>query len=121
MSPHLNSLELGMKAILSTCPWEEDYEVVDLPWSQEKLHRVQELSCDEGQTNGRLVFGIMNWDGNVNPHPPVQRAMKLLVDALEERGYEVSDYLKVRESGAHNFLRLFSGDHHRTLQLSMCS
>jgi len=94
MSPDLTSLELAMKAILSTCPWEEDHQVICLPWAQDKLRQVQELSCADGKKNGKLAFGIMNWDGNVNPHPPVQRAMRLVADALEEKGYEVRGLLK---------------------------
>ena len=90
-----------MKAVLNTCPWEEDLEVIDLPWKNETMSRVQALSCERGQQNGKLVFGVMNWDGNVHPHPPVQRALRLLVDVLEERGYEVRNLFQRIRADKH--------------------
>jgi amidase len=43
----------------------------------------------EGKARGEKVcVGIMWWDGVVMPHPPIQRALSLVVDALRAEGHE---------------------------------
>ncbi len=81
-----------MESILSTSPWEEDFEVLDMPWRDEKIRQISQRSTSRCGSNkdGKLVFGIMKSDGNVRPHPPVQRAVNLVADALEASGHEVS-------------------------------
>lgn len=39
--------------------------------------------------NGRLVFGVLASDGHVRPHPPIQRALNIVVSALRQCGREV--------------------------------
>ena len=34
------------------------------------------------------VFGIMHWDEQVMPWPPVRKAIQATVDAVKKQGYE---------------------------------
>lgn len=90
MCTDLSSLTMMMEWAVSSNGWQDDYEVVDLPWSDEKLANTRNRICQTGQSNGSLVFGMMKSDGRVYPHPPVQRALLMIEDALRQRGYEVS-------------------------------
>jgi amidase len=90
MCTDLPSLVMMMEWAVSSNAWQDDYEVVDLPWSNEKLANTRNRICQTGQNNGSLVFGVMKSDREVFPHPPVQRAMLMVEEALRQRGYEVS-------------------------------
>jgi len=92
MSPDLDSLTLLITAVLDTCPWEDDFEVIELPWMAEKFQRVLSRSCGKNKESPKLAFGMMKCDGNVSPHPPIQRAMNLVADSLLARGYEVGRF-----------------------------
>jgi len=43
-------------------------------------------------SNKHLVFGIINHDGNVAPHPPIQRALKLVVKTIEKLGHKTVEW-----------------------------
>ena len=77
-----------MKAILELRPWRDDIEVIELPWRNKSIQSIRERS-GKRVVQGSLTFGVMHWDGLVRPHPPVQRAVDLVVDALKEQGHEV--------------------------------
>ncbi|CAG8289766.1 unnamed protein product [Penicillium salamii] len=47
---------------------------------------------DVSLTKGKLVVGIMNWDGAVMPQPPVLRAMAHTRQALQKAGFEVIEF-----------------------------
>lgn len=89
MTRDLPSLITMTKAVLDTLPWNNDIDVIEMPWKDEALQSVRNRSCNQGERNGKLVFGLMRSDKTVNPHPPVQRALELVRGALLERGYEV--------------------------------
>ncbi|RMZ86331.1 hypothetical protein DV736_g6443, partial [Chaetothyriales sp. CBS 134916] len=76
MSTSIESLKLIQMALLSTQPWISDAEVVPMPWRPE---------YEEVEKN--LCFGLLNCDRYVMPHPPVLRALRLLQEALEQRGH----------------------------------
>lgn len=69
--------------------WREACEVVDLPWREGVWRSARARVCREGQVDGTLVFAVMGCDGEVRPHPPVRRAVGVVVRALRARGYEV--------------------------------
>ncbi|MCJ1436725.1 hypothetical protein MMC27_006107 [Xylographa pallens] len=92
MTADLPSLEMATKTILDTSPWKEDIDVLEMPWSDDKIQTVRNRACRRGERDGKLTFGIMNCDKFVLPHPPVNRAMKLVTQALLERGYEVIEW-----------------------------
>jgi amidase len=80
---------MAMKTALEDVPWQNDVDVIEMPWREDILQSVRNRSCGRGERNGRLVFGIMECDKTVTPHPPVQRAVRIVRDALLECGYEV--------------------------------
>ena len=90
MAADLPSLEMATKVILDTNPWKEDIDVLDMPWNVDRIQAVRNRVCRRGESDGKLTFRIMNYDKVVLPHPPVRRAIKLVTEALLERGYEVS-------------------------------
>ncbi len=89
MAADLGALELTMKAVLEASPWLDDCDVVEMPWREEKLQSIRNRTSRAGERDGKLVFAIMSCDGNVLPHPPVQRGIKLVTNALLQQGYEV--------------------------------
>ncbi|RMZ83950.1 hypothetical protein DV737_g1375, partial [Chaetothyriales sp. CBS 132003] len=76
MSTSIESLKLIQKALLSAKPWISDAEVVPMPWRPE-YEKIEKNLC----------FGLLNYDGYVMPHPPVLRALRLLQEALKQRGH----------------------------------
>lgn len=69
-----------VKSVLDQQPWFHDPKVVELPWASETL-----LS---GAT-GSKTFGYFDFDGTVMPHPPIRRAIKEVVAALQAQGHRV--------------------------------
>ncbi|RAL66771.1 hypothetical protein DID88_007554 [Monilinia fructigena] len=82
LSTSLGSLKTVMTTLLSTSPWLRDPAVVPIPWRNEA-----QLS-----TQRKLKFGIFWWDEMVQPHPPIQRALQMVVAALEGSGHEIMDW-----------------------------
>lgn len=81
-----------MRTVLDTSPWQDDCDVVEMPWRVEKIRSVRNRVSRRGEKDGKLVFAVMTCDGNIQPHPPIQRATKLVVDALLQQGYEVCPF-----------------------------
>jgi len=79
MSTSLPSLELLIKAILSTEPWQRDPDVVPIPWRESEIVK----------RNTKLCFASLSFDGIMQPHPPVQRGMRLVTQALKNAGHKV--------------------------------
>ena len=73
-----------MRAILAMEPWMDDPKVIPLPWRKAEENSVLERARTSG-----LVFGVMEWDGVVKPHPPIQRTIKQTVEKLRLEGHEV--------------------------------
>ncbi|KAH7109600.1 amidase signature domain-containing protein [Dendryphion nanum] len=92
MSTDLKSLIQLMKWVINCNSWQDDCKVVDMPWRDSVFTNTCSRICQPGRSDGSLVFAIMQSDGEVNPHPPVQRAIAMVTTALRERGYEVIDW-----------------------------
>ena len=84
MSTDLALLKYLMKCIIGKQNSLEDASLIDLPW------RVSSISESQPTLDGRPVFAVLRCDGNISPHPPVQRALNMVVRALQRQGYEVS-------------------------------
>ncbi|CAD6445955.1 9e052d19-2454-43ac-b681-e7888495d497 [Sclerotinia trifoliorum] len=82
LSRSLEGLELVMSSLLSTSPWLRDPAVVPIPWRED----------DRLKARKKLKFGIFWWDGMIQPHPPVTRALEMVVNTLEYAGHEVVDW-----------------------------
>ena len=98
MAADLGALGLAMEAILDTSPWQDDVDVVEIPWREEKLQSIRNRSSRRGERDGKLVFAVMGCDRDVQPHPPVRRAMKLVTEALLQQGYEVCQLSRIEGS-----------------------
>ncbi|KAF2713965.1 amidase [Pleomassaria siparia CBS 279.74] len=79
------SLRLVIKALLSQQPWLYDPLVHEIPWRTSQEDEISGLISK----GGRLCFGVLGSDGQVNPLPPVRRAVDEVVQALEAQGHEV--------------------------------
>lgn len=91
LSNDLQGIRLVFKALQDSSPWNYDMEILEIPWRKEKFDSILARKCDPSGTeaNGRLVFGVLEDDGHVNPHPPVRIALQRVKQALSSCGYEV--------------------------------
>ncbi|KAK3349053.1 amidase signature domain-containing protein [Lasiosphaeria hispida] len=85
MGPSIDTLRRVLKSMVSTEPWLRDPYVVPLPWREGEDYRPDDNHL-------KPTFGFMANDGVVTPHPPVQRALKMVKLALQVAGYDVIDW-----------------------------
>ncbi|KAF7913357.1 uncharacterized protein EAE98_011582 [Botrytis deweyae] len=112
LSRSLDGLELVMSSLLCTSPWLRDPAVVPMPWRKE----------NRPEAGKRLRFGIFWWDGMIQPHPPVTRALEMVVTALENAGHEVIDWCPPSHSvpeRLHPAIMNADGSHHIHQQLAI--
>lgn len=88
MATQVSGLELIMRSLLQTEPWKRDPMVIELPWKENVF-----LKMNEG-VSGRekMAFGIMVSDGYVNPQPPVERAIRMVIDVVRALGHKVCSH-----------------------------
>ena len=84
MATSIRSLKLSMQSVLETQPWLHDPLCVQLPWD-DSIHG-KSLEQDS------LTFGILRHDGVVDLHPPVQRAIRLVEEAIKRNGYRTLEW-----------------------------
>lgn len=92
MTTTARSLTLLFKAVLGQRPWDHDPLVVELPWRDEVERAMREMVEHSRTGSSGLAFAVMHDDGLVRPHPPVERAMKLVEQTLKKLGHRVSWY-----------------------------
>ncbi|KAM7192735.1 Amidase signature domain containing protein [Rhypophila sp. PSN 637] len=80
------TIRLVLKSLLSTEPWLHDPYIVPIPWRETEEHHAESGNLDPPY---RPAFGIMENDGVVTPHPPVQRALKAVKKALSNIGHKM--------------------------------
>ncbi|KAF2667159.1 acetamidase [Microthyrium microscopicum] len=83
LAPTARSIKLMMQAALTQEPWLHDPAVVEMPWREE----LAKLSTDQ-----KLTFGLYSSDGDVNPLPPVKRAMEKMKALILEMGHEIIEW-----------------------------
>ncbi|OAA57398.1 Amidase [Niveomyces insectorum RCEF 264] len=81
MARTVSSLELWLRAVLHTRPWDRDPGCLPMPWNAAEAERPAK----------ELIMGVLWDDGVVAPTPPVMRAMKHTVDLLTKAGHTVVD------------------------------
>lgn len=81
------SLKLLVRSLLDQEPWLHDPLCHEIPWREDHEEQVRHLI-----STSKLAFGIMKHDGVVTPHPPVQRAMNIVVKTLENQGHKVIEW-----------------------------
>ncbi|KAF5717943.1 general amidase [Fusarium mundagurra] len=79
MTVDRESLELFMEIALSKKPWLIDPSLTVKPWTPYKFDRP-------------LKVAVQWWDGVVQPHPPMTRALKEVAEACRKAGMEVVDW-----------------------------
>ena len=92
MSTSVDGLGLALRSVLSTQPWLRDPSVVPLPFRQDIVDSYLARVNEDGTSTVKhtpLKLGILWNDGAVNPHPPITRGQKLLVDAMRKAGHKV--------------------------------
>ncbi|KAH9944406.1 general amidase [Epithele typhae] len=82
ISGSLSGVRAFMKAVIGQQPWLLDPLVVRKRWIEEEYQL-----ADHG-FGKQLCFALMEDDGIVLPHPPLQRAMKMTADALRAAGHK---------------------------------
>lgn len=87
LSHSVASLKLVIQSLLSQQPWLHDPLCHEMPWRDDQEKQVRDLITTSG-----LVFGIIKHDGVAAPHPPVQRALDIVVRALEKLGHKVIEW-----------------------------
>jgi len=83
LSRSVDGLEVYTRALLALKPWEWDHTCMELPWNE---HAYQKAASAP-----RACIGIIQNDGVMTPHPPIQRAMNDVRQALVDAGHEVID------------------------------
>lgn len=78
LATSVGSLRLLVKSLLSQEPWLHDPLVLELPWKS-----APDLSGTP------MTFGILKDDGVVKPHPPVARAVDMVIKAIKRAGHQV--------------------------------
>lgn len=89
ISHSIASLKLLVQALLSQDPWLHDPLVHEIPWRHEYEQQTIDLINGSRHGSGNLAFGILEHDGQITPHPPVQRAMKIIKETLRRLDHKV--------------------------------
>jgi amidase len=100
MSKEIKSVETVFRALLECAPWRQDHNVIEMPWRAEKDNDITRRGGVPRSTPGRLVFGMMTFDGNVRPSPPIKRALTYVRRVLAESGHEIVDWNPPRHDTA---------------------
>ena len=75
-------------------PWLHDPLVHDIPWRYDLEREILELTGGVGDATkvGKLAFGLIKCDGQVQPVPPVRRALAIVTKALTDLGHEIVEW-----------------------------
>lgn len=87
----LEGIKIVFKALQDSSPWTYDDNALELPWRQEKYDSIIARRCNLSgiEPNGRLVFGMLDSDDHVHPHPPIRLTLRRVKQALLRCGHEV--------------------------------
>lgn len=91
LATSVESLQLVMKAVLSQKPWLHDPLVIELPWRDEQERQILDI-VSSTSSSSKLCFGVIRHDGVCTPHPPVLRAIDIMIHTLEKLGHEVIEW-----------------------------
>ena len=76
----VRALRLVMKSLISTEPWREDAAILNIPWRD---------SLEKIASEKELALGFFEHDGVVVPQPPMARALRMTIGAMERAGHKV--------------------------------
>lgn len=83
------ALKLVIQGLLSKQPWLHDPLVHEIPWRDEAEQAVLDITKNG---KGKLAFGVIRHDGCCAPHPPVARAVDIVVKTVEKLGHKVIEW-----------------------------
>ncbi|KAL3471563.1 amidase signature domain-containing protein [Aspergillus californicus] len=86
MGHSIDSLRLILKSLLSIEPWHNDPYALPIPWRSEKEFDPQT------ELGYKPAFGFLANDGVLTPHPPISRAMEIVKEALQLKGFQLIDW-----------------------------
>ncbi|KAI1362114.1 amidase signature domain-containing protein [Xylaria arbuscula] len=125
MSTSLGGLDLLLRSNLSTEPWLRDPAVVPIPFRDEISKQHELRANSDGTANGKmpLKLGVLWRDGAVQPHPPITRGLKIVVEAMRSAGHKTVDWNPPDQTigrGTHWQFLMADGAHdiHEQLALS---
>lgn len=76
-----------MKSLLTQQPWLHDPLVHEIPWRNTHEEEISDLIKSK-----KLSFGIFKHDGAITPHPPVRRAIEMMIKTIEKLGYKTIEW-----------------------------
>lgn len=76
----ISGLIVAFEALIRAEPWRHDTAVVPLTWKGSQL-------ADTFSPKQQLRIGVLYDDGQVRPHPPVERALRIVEGALHASGH----------------------------------
>jgi amidase len=79
----VSDLRFFFMTILQAEPWFSDPKCLEMPWRTEQVKLVKDKP---------LTFGLVKWDHLIMPHPPVQRGIQMVAEALKAQGHEIIDF-----------------------------
>ncbi|EXJ89577.1 hypothetical protein A1O3_02644 [Capronia epimyces CBS 606.96] len=105
MSRHLESLKLYCKTLADSEMWLSDSTLIPMPWRTITL-----------PPNEELCFAFHKYDKLVRCHPPIERGVDIVVDALRKANVTMIDWDPKLHALAWNYLRrLFRADGGRSV------
>ncbi|EEH22153.1 hypothetical protein PABG_04364 [Paracoccidioides brasiliensis Pb03] len=78
----VDNIEIFMKAIISSRPWETDPKALPVPWREDLAN----------PPNRPLKIAFIFDDGFVRPQPPISRALRETADKFRAAGHEVIEW-----------------------------
>lgn len=81
----LNTIYVAMKAVIDAQPWNYDSRCAPIPW-RDNIYK----NIASGQRP--VVFGVLRFDGVVQPHPPVARVLEETITKLKSAGHHVVEW-----------------------------
>lgn len=87
LAPSADDVRLLTRAILSAEPWLHDPLVAEIPWRENLEDETKRLLAAS-----ELGVGLLEHDGVVAPHPPIQRALAIVRDVFGRAGNKVMDW-----------------------------
>ncbi|EHK97221.1 putative Acetamidase [Glarea lozoyensis 74030] len=79
------ALRLLIRGILSRDPWLHDPLVAEIPWRHE--HEQFILDIARAGSKKQMCFAVMKDDGIIHPHPPIRRAIEMVISVIEKLGH----------------------------------
>ncbi|KAI0541303.1 amidase signature domain-containing protein [Xylaria digitata] len=126
LSTSLGGLDLLLRSELSTKPWLRDPEVVPLPFRNDVASEYESRANPDGTAKASvnpLKLGVLWTDCDVQPHPPITRGLRMVVEAMRAAGHKIVDWQPPTQGVGRNIHLAFlmadgAHDIHTQLELS---